>query len=256
MAVGFFAACVAVLIAAGCGGGAVSTVAASATQPPSAPTNVKRLWSIGDSYALPSQNDGQYQHPSPINGGTGLRFSLIRNYNGANNYRNQVNPTSGGALLRLSDGVTYDWKFQTVANMAPDVDGSQNLIWQIHDYDAGTSPITVLGTQNINDGSTVWYFSSGGGTWKGTYAQGATDNWEIRIRVASDNSGTAQLWRNGALVSNQRGPNYSAQSRGAPWWNFGPYEWSWKSSAPRSQISALATLDFLFNQMDFGAETP
>lgn len=201
---------------------------------------------------LPSTSDGQYQQPTFINNGTGADFSLIRNYNGTDNYRNQMNPTSGGSLLRLTAGTTYDWKFQTVANMAPDVNDSQNLIWQIHDYNAGTSPITVLGTQNINDGTTVWYFHGGSGTWKGTYKQGETDNWEIQVKIATDSTGTEKLWRNGVLVSSQTGANYSTSSQGYPWWNFGPYEWDWKSTHSSGQISNLTSLDFVFNQMNFG----
>jgi hypothetical protein len=163
-----------------------------------------------------------------------------------------MNPTQSGSLLRLSPGVTYDWKFQTVANMAPDVNYSQNLIWQIHDYNAGTSPITVLGTQNINDGTTVWYFHGGSGTWKGTYTQGATDTWEIQVKIAADSTGTEKLYRNGVLVSSQTGANYSASSQGNPWWNFGPYEWDWKSTHSSGQISNLTSLDFKFNYMNFG----
>lgn len=237
---------------------ATPTAAPTATPTPVAtasPTaGVTSIWHIGNSYVLPSTSDGDYQKPTSIDSNNGIDFSMTRNYNGTNNYRNQVNPTnSSGSLLRLTPGTTYDWKFQTVANMAPDVNGSQNLIWQIHDYNAGTSPITVLGTQNINDGGTVWYFHSGGGTWKGKYTQGAVDNWEIRIKIASDSTGTEMLYRNGALVTSQTGANYSTQSQGNPWWNFGPYEWDWKSTATSGQVSDLSSLDFVFNQMNFGS---
>ena len=187
-----------------------------------------------------------------IDGGTGADFSMTRNYDGQDNYRDQMNPTQNGSLLRLAPGTTYDWKFQTVANMASDANYSQNLIWQIHDYNAGTSPITVLGTQNINDGKTVWYFHSGAGTWKGAYAPGETDNWEIQVKISSSSTGTAKLYRNGVLVSSQTGANYSTSSQGDPWWNFGPYEWDWKSTHSSGQISDLTSLDFAFNSMNFG----
>lgn len=234
----------------------VTQISSSSTATPaptvtSAPTtSSSTMWHIGNSYVLPSTSDGQYQKPAVS--GTSADFSLIRNYNGTNNYRNQMNPTINGSLIRLTAGTTYDWKFTTVANMAPDVNYSQNLIWQIHDYNAGTSPITVLGTQNINDGHTVWYFHGPSGTWKGTYTQGATDNWEIQVKVSSGSTGTAKLWRNGVLVSSQTGANYSTSSQGYPWWNFGPYEWDWKSNHSSGQISNLTKLDFAFKSLNFG----
>ena len=223
--------------------------APSATASPVAtPSSGTGIWQIGDSYVLPAQSDGQYQAPTFINGGSGANFQLTRNYNGTNNYRNQMNPTQSGSLVRLSPGSTYNWKFQTVANMASDANFSQNLIWQIHDYNAGTSPICVLGTQNINDGKTVWYWTCGG-TWKGSYTEGATDTWQIQATISDTSSGLEKLYRNGSLVASHTGANYSTSSQGNPWWNFGPYEWDWKSNHPSGQVSNLSSLDFVFNYM-------
>lgn len=222
-----------------------STTAAPTSGAPTSGT----LWHIGQSYVLPSTSDGDYQRPAVS--GSSANFSMTRNYDGTNNYRNQMNPTIGGSLIRLTPGVTYDWKFQTVANMQPDANYSQNLIFQIHDYNAGTSPITVLGTQNINNGRTVWYFHSGSGTWTGAYTYGATDTWEIQVRVSDSGAGMEKLYRNGVLVSSQAGSNYSTSSQGDPWWNFGPYEWDWKSNHSSGQISDLTSLDFKFNYLNF-----
>lgn len=230
----------------------ISSASNTATpQPAAAPTSAT-MWHIGQSYVFPATSDGDYQHPTLINGGAGADFSMTRNYEGTNDYRNQMNPTIGGSVIRLTPGVTYDWKFQTVANMQPDANFSQNLIFQIHDYNAGTSPITVLGTQNINNGRTVWYFHSGSGTWTGTYTYGATDTWEIQVKISDSGAGVEKLYRNGALVSSQAGSNYSTSSQGNPWWNFGPYEWDWKSTHSTGQISNLNSLDFKFNYMIFG----
>lgn len=228
---------------------ATSSTSTTTTTTTVAPTS-STMWHIGSSYVLPATSDGQYQKPTIS--GSSANFSLIRNYNGTNNYRNQMNPTISGSLVRLTAGTTYDWKFQTVANMSPDVNYSQNLIWQIHDYNAGTSPNTVLGTQNINDGGTVWYFHGGSGTWKGKYTKGATDTWEIQVKISTGSTGTEKLYRNGALVASFTGANYSTSSQGYPWWNFGPYEWDWKSNHSSGQISNLPSLDFVFNYLNFG----
>lgn len=221
------------------------TTSPTATASPSGA--ISALWRIGDSYVLPSARDGQTQDPSLVNDSTAVDFSLNRTHN---SHRNQMNPTdAAGNVFRLAAGTTYDWKFETVTIMPPDADGSRNVIWQIQDDKTVRESIAALGTQNMGDGGTVWYFRSGNRTWKGKYAQNATDNWEIQVEVASDRSGSAKLWRNGELVATQTGVTFVSSGKDVPSWNFGPYVPDWKASK-------LKSLDFVFNRMEFGAMMP
>ncbi|MGR4065421.1 MAG: hypothetical protein ACLQPV_08230 [Vulcanimicrobiaceae bacterium] len=212
------------------------------------------LWSIGGLYVLPDQDDGQYQ--APVFNGSAVTFNLTRNYNGTNNYRNQLNPLSApGTLVFLPFGSTFEFQFQTLNNLGQDVQGSQNLIWQIHDYISASSPATTLGLQNLDGNGTVWYGISCGKepAFTAPYVRGAIDNWDITVKIASDASGSAVYKLNGAVVGSCTGPTVNPNVH-APWWNFGIYEWDWKAGQPASQQSNLESQSVTFTSMTVSAK--
>lgn len=141
---------------------------------------------------------------------------------------------SNGNNFRLTDGRTYTWTFHYIdgkptgsgPGMGTDRD-ARSLIWQMHDYGASGASAS-LGFANDSSGKQIWDFSLGGTplyVWTGSYTQGETDDFKIVVKVSSTSNGTEQLYRNGQLVMNVSGPNYSAGTN--PWWNFGPYKWRW-----------------------------
>jgi hypothetical protein len=214
----------------------------------------KPVWSLGGLYAVPEQDDGQYQ--APVFNGGAVTFNLTRNYNGADNFRNQLNPLSApGTLVFLPFGSTFEFQFQTLNNLGQDVQGSQNLIWQIHDYISAASPATTLGVQNLDGNGTVWYGNSCGKApaFTAPYVRGATDNWDVTVKIASDSSGSAVYKLNGTVVGSCSGPTVNPNSH-APWWNFGIYEWDWRAGHPPGQQSNLNSQSVTFTSMTVTAK--
>ncbi len=127
---------------------------------------------------------------------------------------------------------------------------TQRLIWQIHDYACGSSPLTVLGIQNMSGGPTgqTWYMSSGGKTWTAPYTEGATDTWKITVVPSTTGTGSVAFYRNGALVGSAS--NINTFACGAqPFWNFGPYS-EWIGNGSGGGKSSLTSEEILFNYME------
>ena len=160
--------------------------------------------------------------------------------------RNQLNPDNGSGVFRLTPGQTYTWTFTTVTHMGIDTGHlTARLVWQIHDYACGDSPLTILGIQNIT-GTQVWDLASGNGTETMPYTEGATDSWVITALISDTASGHIRAYRNGVKIVDTDGPTYNACSQGGPWWNFGPYMWDWVyNNAP----SSLNSVEILFTSM-------
>jgi hypothetical protein len=209
---------------------------------PAASADASPLWQIGGSWVV--AQDGQCgvpTFPTP----TSADFVLVRN--GASCKRNQLNPVGNGGsgVYRLNEGQVYTWRFVTVTHM--DIDKgkySQRLVFQIHQYACGSSPNTVLGIQNLTD-TQVWYILSGGKTITLPYTEGATDTWQFTARIAGDESGTEQWWRNGVLVASTAGSNFTCGTK--PFWNFGPYMWNWVGQG--GGTSKLNQVEILFRSM-------
>ena len=216
-------------------------VGTSTQRPPAASSTV--LWHIGDP-AHPATG-GQCGAPTyPTS--TSANFVLVR---GGDCMRNQLNPigNGGSGTYFLNPGQTYTWTFQTVTHMGIDTGQyTQRLIWQIHQYNCGMSPNTVLGIENLTGGSTGqrWYWLAGGKTFTMSYTEGATDNWEVIARIDNSSYGTEELYRNGSLIASTSGSNFTCGSK--PFWNFGPYEWQWVNGGASS---SLTRVEILFNSM-------
>jgi hypothetical protein len=159
--------------------------------------------------------------------------------------RNQLNPNNSNGVFRLKTGATYTWSFQTVTHMGMDAPGgTQRLVWQIHDYATGGSPVAVLGIEN--HGTQSWYVSNGGGKVDLPYTDGAVDNWVITAVISCTGSGHLTAQRNGSTVFDRSGATYGCASSGAPWWNMGPYQWNWIGHGAASRLSRV---EILFNSM-------
>lgn len=209
---------------------------------PGLSASVPRLWQIGGSWVV--ARDGQCgapTFPTP----TSANFVLVRK--GTSCKRNQLNPVGNGGsgVYRLNDGQVYTWHFVTVTHM--DVDKgkySQRLVFQIHQYACGNSPNTVLGIQNLT-GTQVWYIRSGGKSITLPYTESGTDKWQFTARIAGDATGTEKWWRNGVLVANTTGSNFTCGKK--PFWNFGPYMWNWVGQG--GGTSRLNQVEILFRSM-------
>lgn len=201
------------------------------------------LWQIGDPAI--TANTGQCG-VATFPTATSADFVLVKN---PGCKRNQLNPVgnSGSGVFLLNAGQTYTWSFQTVTRMGIDVGKyTQRLVWQIHDYGCGLSPVTVLGIQNLTGGPNgqTWYLHSGNGTKTVPYVEGATDTWKITVLISSTGTGHIQAWHNGAQFSDGDGRTFACGAR--PWFNFGPYMWDWTNG---TAVSSLTQVEILFNYM-------
>lgn len=139
-----------------------------------AASSTAALWQIGDpSITANTGQCGVATYPTAAS----VNFLLVK---AAGCMRNQLNPigNGGSGVYLLNAGQTYTWSFQTVTHMGIDSGKfTQRLVWQIHDYACGLSPVTVLGIQNLAGGSNgqTWYLQSGNGTETLPYVEGATD---------------------------------------------------------------------------------
>lgn len=218
------------------------TIAPTPTPVPTTTPSGTLLWQVGDSYV--DSNTGDCGTPAIT--GTSIYFDLVKN---PGCMRNQINPVGNGGsgTYALNVGQTYTWSFQTVTHMGIDTGKyTQRLIWQIHQYVCGDSPITVLGIENMSGTPTgqVWYFSSGFGTVTMPYTEGATDTWQITANISDTSSGSITLYRNGAKVAGGSGPTFTCGA--TPFWNFGPYMWDWTNG---NAVSSLTNVAIQFNYM-------
>jgi Polysaccharide lyase len=201
------------------------------------------LWQIGDPAITANTGQcGAATHPTA----TSAEFVLVKN---AGCMRNQLNPigNGGSGVFLLDAGQTYTWSFQTVTHMGIDVGKyTQRLVWQIHDYACGLSPITVLGIQNLAGGENgqTWYLGSGNGTETLPYVEGATDTWKITVLISSTGTGHIQAWHNGTQFADGSGKTFTCGAK--PWFNFGPYMWNWTNG---NTVSSLAQVEIRFNYM-------
>lgn len=212
--------------------------------PATSPAATSYLWQIGGPWQVATDKQcGKPTFPTP----TSADFVLVRN--GTNCERNQLNPVGNGGsgVYRLNIGQTYTWQFQTVTHMGIDSSNyTQRLIWQVHQYACGVSPNFVLGIQHFPGSNQVWYFLSGGHTKTMPYTEGATDTWEIVAKIENASTGTEKLYRNGVLVANTTGSNFTCG--GDPFWNFGPYMWNWVNQG--GGVSTLNRVEILFKYME------
>jgi hypothetical protein len=226
---------------------ATSVKVGETSQTPAPPTSTGVLWHVGDpAHPASGGQCGAATYPTA----TSANFLLVR---GGGCMRNQLNPigNGGSGTYFLNPGQTYTWTFQTVTHMGIDTGKfTQRLIWQIHQYDCGLSPNTVLGIENLTGGSTGqrWYWLAGGKTFTMPYTEGGTDNWEIIAKIENASSGTERLYRNGTLIANTTGSNFTCGSK--PFWNFGPYEWQWVNGGASS---SLTRVEILFNNMQLSS---
>ena len=201
------------------------------------------LWQIGD--AAITANTGQCG-VATFPTATSANFVLVKN---AGCMRNQLNPVGNGGpgVFLLNADQTYTWNFQTVTRMGIDVGKyTQRLVWQIHDFACGLSPVTVLGIQNLTGGAKgqAWYLHSGNGTETLPYVEGATDTWKITALISSTGSGHIRAWHNGVQFADGSGRTFACGPR--PWFNFGPYMWDWTN---RTAVSSLSQVEILFNYL-------
>ncbi len=201
------------------------------------------LWQIGDPAITANTGQcGAATYPTP----TSADFVLVK---ASGCMRNQLNPigNGGSGVFLLNAGQTYTWNFQTVTRMRIDAGKyTQRLVWQIHDYACGMSPVTVLGIQNLAGGQNgqTWYLESGNGTETVPYVEGATDTWRITALISSSGTGHIQAWHNGAQFANGNGRTFACGAK--PWFNFGPYMWNWTN---RTAVSSLTQVGILFKYM-------
>lgn len=201
------------------------------------------LWQIGGPAV--TANNGQCG-AATFPTATSANFVLARN---PGCKRNQLNPigNGGSGVFLLNAGQTYTWSFQTVTRMGIDAGQyTQRLVWQIHDYGCGLSPVTVLGIQNLTGGTggQTWYLHSGNGTETLPYVEGATDTWKITVLISSTGTGRIQAWHNGVQFGNGNGRTFACGAK--PWFNFGPYMWDWTNG---TAVSSLTQVEILFNYM-------
>lgn len=145
-----------------------------------------------------------------------------------------------------------DCVFQTTSHMAPDVNYTQNLVWQDHSSRGNVG--TAMGLLNTG-GGTMWYMNTAGvdgyhtpntpHTWQGAYSQGGTDNWEVQLKNTAASSGWLNLWRNGVLVDHYVGPNIVQNAYNVI--GFGIYEFQWKGGN-QSDLTDV-NIDFNFFRM-------
>jgi hypothetical protein len=211
------------------------------------PASPSLLWDIGDDAHVASDGQcGAATYPTD----TSADFVL---YKGGGCMRNQLNPigNGGSGTYFLNPGQTYTWTFQTVTHMGIDTGKyTQRLIWQIHQYNCGMSPNTVLGIENITGGSTGqrWYWLAGNKTFTMPYTEGATDSWQVVAKIENASSGTERLYRNGVLIANTTGSNFTCGAK--PFWNFGPYEWQWVNGGAASSLNRV---EILFRSMQLSS---
>lgn len=201
------------------------------------------LWQIGDpSVTANTGQCGVATYPMP----TSVNFVLAKN---PGCMRNQLNPVGNGGsgVYLLNAGQSYTFNFQTVTHMGIDTGKfTQRLIWQVHDYACGSSPLTVLGIQNMAGGPNgqTWYMQSGDKVWTAPYTEGATDTWKITVVPSTSGTGSIAFYRNGILVGSAS--NINTFACGAkPWWNLGVYQWNWAGQG--SGVSSLTQVEILFN---------
>lgn len=217
------------------------------TAPPTVPPGAA-LWQIGGPGVVANTNQcppSGPTFPTP----TSADFVLVKD--GTKCSRNQWNPVGNGGsgVYLLNSGQQYTWLFQTTSKMGFDTGKfTQRLVWQIHDYGCGGSPLTVLGIQNFvgPSGPQVWYMSAGGKTWETPYTEGATDTWKIVVTNSTTTTGSAAFYRNGNLIGSAS--NIRTFVCGAkPWFNFGPYMWNWigNGSGTSSLTRVQITFDYL-----------
>jgi hypothetical protein len=206
------------------------------------------LWHIGDPAHIATGGQcGAPTYPTA----TSADFVLVKD--GTLCMRNQLNPigNGGSGTYFLNPGQTYTWTFQTVTHMGIDTGQyTQRLIWQIHQYDCGMSPNTILGIENMTGGTTGqrWYFLAGNKTFTMPYTEGATDSWQITAKIENASSGTERLYRNGVLIASTTGSNFTCGTK--PFWNFGPYMWQWVNGGA---TSSLTRVEILFKSMQLSS---
>lgn len=202
------------------------------------------LWQIGSSAITANTGQcGTATYPTA----TSADFVLVK---GGGCMRNQLNPVGNGGsgVYLLNAGQTYTWQFQTTTHMGIDTGKyTQRLVWQIHDYSCGMSPVTVLGIENLTGGSTgqKWYLQSGFGTVTVPYVEGATDTWKISALISSSGTGHLQAWHNGVQIADGSGRTFTCGAK--PFWNFGPYMWQWVNGGATSSLSRV---EILFDNME------
>jgi hypothetical protein len=227
---------------------ASSAKVAQSSLRPAASTSSSVVWHIDDpAHTATDGQCGAATYPTA----TSADFVLVKS---GGCMRNQLNPIGNGSpsVYFLNPGSTYTWTFQTVTHMGVDTGQyTQRLVWQIHQYACGMSPNNVLGIENMAGGTTGqrWYFLAGGQTFTMPYTEGATDNWQITERVDNSSSGTEQLYRNGVLIANTTGSNFTCGTK--PFWNFGPYMWNWVNQGGGK--SSLTRVEILFSNMQLSS---
>ncbi len=137
----------------------------------------------------------------------------------------------------LEAGRSYDFVFETVDQLQPDVRFTQKLIWQLHPGRGDV--LTALGVSNEHGIGNEFFFNAGGGeggngkpfAWHGRARAGAVDDWEIQLRNAADASGWVDLYRNGVLQLHHAGPTVPTTFYDLV--SFGIYDYNW--NIPRAK---------------------
>jgi hypothetical protein len=180
-----------------------------------------------------------YQCGTPVNTGPTFTFTLV--LNGSTCGRNQANPlrdADPADLVYLQDGGTFVWDFDYIdgtpsgaaPGMGADTD-ARSLIWQIHGQHELRTPcfrlMFINGADEVSRPQ-MWGLSDCSGiVWAGPYTPGERDHFRIVAKISSGPTGFVEIYRNGAFQARHAGANYH-NSRGDPWWNFGPYKWRWE----------------------------
>lgn len=66
---------------------------------------------------------------------------------------------------------------------------------------------------------------------------GVWTDWIFHIFFSYDNDGFVQVWQNGELIIDYKGPNYYNDEKG-PYFKIGLYKWGWKGKSSKSTVKS------------------
>jgi hypothetical protein len=200
--------------------------------------------------------------PSPLGDGNVVRFELNRG----------DRLVHGGKRAELAlDKIPanserwYGYRIMLPNDWKPDA--AQEIVTQWHEYpdfdlgeDWRSPPLAITirndkwGIDNRWDPKRVTKNNDPrpeGGTahlWSGPYQKGVWTDWVVRAKWSSQSDGLLQIWKDGVMVVNKRGPN-TYNDRYAPYFKVGIYKPSWKLNP---QASVVDKRVLYFDRMRIG----
>ncbi|HEY9624483.1 MAG TPA: heparin lyase I family protein [Crinalium sp.] len=199
---------------------------------------------------------------SPSGDGKAVRFELNRN----------DRLVHGGkraelALDKIPANSERWYGYRIMLPTSWQTDGSQEIVTQWHDYpdfalgeDWRSPPLAITvhdnewGIDNRWDPKRVTKNNDPtpeGGTdtlWTGPYQKGVWTDWVVHAKWSAKADGLLQIWKDGVLVVNKRGPN-TYNDEYAPYFKVGIYKPSWKLNPAASSVDKRV---LYFDQMRVG----